>query len=82
MLDSESVLKKASFIPPSLCSFTVFMNYEVAENIVLVINAVICLSYPLNFAIYCGMSRLGKVKVSRRYGYGGFLLAPAECFGL
>ena len=33
------------------------MDYEVAKNIVLIINALICLSYPVNFAIYCGMSR-------------------------
>ena len=34
------------------------MDYTLAKNIVLVINLCICLSYPLNFAIYCGMSRL------------------------
>ena len=34
-----------------------FMDYYVAKNIVLIINAFICFSYPLNFAIYCGMSR-------------------------
>ena len=38
-------------------SFYTFLDYEVAKNIVLVINALICLSYPVNFAIYCGMSR-------------------------
>ena len=39
-------------------SFYTFLDYEVAKNIVLIINALICLSYPVNFAIYCGMSRL------------------------
>ena len=33
------------------------MDYTLAKNIVLVINLCICLSYPLNFGIYCGMSR-------------------------
>ncbi|XP_023321473.1 sex peptide receptor [Eurytemora carolleeae] len=34
-----------------------FMNYELARDIVLFIDTTICLSYPVNFAIYCGMSR-------------------------
>jgi hypothetical protein len=34
-----------------------FMNYDVARDIVLFINTLICVSYPVNFAIYCGMSR-------------------------
>ena len=34
-----------------------FMDYDVAKSIILVINAFICFSFPLNFAIYCGMSR-------------------------
>ena len=34
-----------------------FMDYNLTKNIVLVINLCIYLSYPLNFAIYCGMSR-------------------------
>ena len=38
-------------------SFYTFLDYDVAKNIVLIINALICLSYPVNFAIYCGMSR-------------------------
>ena len=42
----------------SRLSFYTFLDYEVAKNIVLIINALICLSYPVNFAIYCGMSRL------------------------
>ena len=33
------------------------MDYTVAKNVVLVINLCIYLSYPLNFAIYCGMSQ-------------------------
>ena len=35
----------------------IVMDYNIAKNIVLVINAFICFSYPFNFAIYCGMSR-------------------------
>ena len=34
-----------------------FMDYQLAKTIVFVINVCIYLSYPLNFAIYCGMSR-------------------------
>ncbi len=34
-----------------------FMNYDLAKNIILMINVCICISYPVNFAIYCGMSR-------------------------
>merc|ERR1719361_1062548 len=34
-----------------------FLDYNLVSNIILFINAIICLSYPLNFAIYCGMSR-------------------------
>ena len=35
-----------------------FLDYNLVSNIILFINVIICLSYPLNFAIYCGMSRL------------------------
>ena len=34
-----------------------FLDYKLVGNITLFINCIICLSYPLNFAIYCGMSR-------------------------
>jgi len=34
-----------------------FLNYRLVGNIILFINVIICLSYPVNFAIYCGMSR-------------------------
>ena len=34
-----------------------FMNYEVVKKIILLLNVALCLSYPVNFAIYCGMSR-------------------------
>lgn len=34
-----------------------FLNYEVANTLVLFTNFFIILSYPINFAIYCGMSR-------------------------
>jgi len=44
-------------ISTSTPSIYPFMDYEVANTMVLVINTIICLSYPLNFAIYCGMSR-------------------------
>ena len=33
------------------------MDYYIAKNIVLIINVLICASYPFNFAIYCGMSK-------------------------
>ena len=39
-----------------------FMDYELAKTIVFIINVCIYLSYPLNFAIYCGMSRY-RVKI-------------------
>jgi len=34
-----------------------FLDYKLVGNIILFINVIICMSYPLNFAIYCGMSR-------------------------
>ena len=33
------------------------MNYVMAKKIILMMNVGLCLSYPVNFAIYCGMSR-------------------------
>lgn len=33
------------------------MDYNVAQKLVLIINVLICASYPFNFAIYCGMSK-------------------------
>ena len=39
------------------CSLVEFLDYQLVNNIILFINVIICLSYPLNFAIYCGMSR-------------------------
>ena len=42
----------------SLPSFPMpLLDYNVASNICLVINAFICLFFPLNFAVYCGMSQ-------------------------
>merc|ERR1719507_1972905 len=38
-------------------SLVEFLDYQLVNNIILFINVIICLSYPLNFAIYCGMSR-------------------------
>ena len=34
-----------------------FLDYKLVGNIILFINVIIYTSYPLNFAIYCGMSR-------------------------
>ncbi len=34
------------------------MDYEKARATILILNVMLCSSYPLNFAIYCGMSRL------------------------
>ncbi len=34
-----------------------FLDYSVAKLVILICNLCICLSYPLNFGIYCGMSR-------------------------
>ena len=44
-------------------SFHILLDYDLASNVTLIINVVICLFYPLNFAIYCGMSRYDMVKV-------------------
>ncbi|XP_037072830.1 sex peptide receptor-like [Pollicipes pollicipes] len=33
------------------------LDYEVSKALVVIINFIISLSYPVNFAIYCGMSR-------------------------
>lgn len=33
------------------------LNYQIVNTLIAFINFFICLSYPLNFAIYCGMSR-------------------------
>ena len=34
-----------------------FLDYETVNLIVIVLNTVIVASFPLNFGIYCGMSR-------------------------
>lgn len=34
-----------------------FLDYEMANTLILFTNFFIILSYPINFAIYCGMSR-------------------------
>ncbi|CAB3378167.1 Hypothetical predicted protein [Cloeon dipterum] len=36
---------------------TEILNYEVVNGLILFINFFIIVSYPINFAIYCGMSR-------------------------
>ena len=41
----------------SLSSFVPLLDYEVATSICLVLNVIISLFFPLNFAIYCGMSQ-------------------------
>ncbi|XP_072375653.1 sex peptide receptor [Diabrotica undecimpunctata] len=41
-------------ISSTLCEF---LDYEVANTLILFTNFFIILSYPINFAIYCGMSR-------------------------
>lgn len=33
------------------------LNYDVSQALVVIINFLIIVSYPINFAIYCGMSR-------------------------
>ena len=33
------------------------MDYEVAGNVVLIVNTLTCLACPINLAIYCGMSK-------------------------
>ena len=47
----------SSTISSMISSSMDFMDYNLTNNIILVINLCIYLSYPLNFAIYCGMSR-------------------------
>ncbi len=34
-----------------------FLDYSLVKSAILIVNLCICLSYPLNFGIYCGMSR-------------------------
>ena len=38
-------------------SVTPFLDYEKVHAMVLILNTIICCSHPLNFAIYCSMSR-------------------------
>lgn len=63
-------------------SITEILDYTVANVLVLFTNFFIIVSYPINFAIYCGMSRQfretfkelfirGAVQVTRRNGAGG-----------
>uniref|UniRef100_A0A1B6FVS5 G-protein coupled receptors family 1 profile domain-containing protein n=2 Tax=Cuerna arida TaxID=1464854 RepID=A0A1B6FVS5_9HEMI len=58
-----------------------FLDYHLANVLVLFTNFFIIVSYPINFAIYCGMSRQfretfkelfirGAVQVARRNGGG------------
>lgn len=58
------------------------LDYSVANLLVLFTNFFIIVSYPINFAIYCGMSRQfretfkelfirGSVQINRKHGAGG-----------
>lgn len=37
--------------------FITFLDYQIANNCILFANFFLILSYPVNFALYCGMSR-------------------------
>ena len=52
-----NMVQTASMKSYFLSSLVEFLDYQLVNNIILFINVIICLSYPLNFAIYCGMSR-------------------------
>ena len=41
------------------------MDYDVAHSIVLIINSFMCLSSPLNLAVYCGMSNQFREKLTK-----------------
>ena len=53
-----------------------FLDYILVSNIILFINVIICLSYPVNFAIYCGMSRYIKELLSLDPNF--LLLSPRQ----
>ena len=54
----EILFKKNIVLVCAYCSFGLHLiDYDIAKNIVIVINVLICFSFPFNFAIYCGMSR-------------------------
>ena len=38
-------------------SFYEFLNYDIANLLVLIFNFLIVISYPINFGIYCSLSR-------------------------
>ena len=40
-----------------------FIDYELANTVTMFINTCIFLSYPINFGIYCGMSRCDKTNI-------------------
>ncbi|XP_037077143.1 LOW QUALITY PROTEIN: sex peptide receptor-like [Pollicipes pollicipes] len=44
-------------IVQNLMGNTELLDYNISQALVVVINFIISLSYPINFAIYCGMSR-------------------------
>ena len=56
-LDIWPILRILLISSPLVFSLHEFMNYEVVKKIILLMNVALCLSYPLNFGIYCGMSR-------------------------
>ena len=41
-----------------------FLDYEKIRYTILILNTTICASYPINFGIYCGMSRYIYVYIS------------------
>ena len=44
------------------------MDYDVAHFIVLIINSFMCLSSPLNLAVYCGMSNQFREQLTKILG--------------
>ena len=61
----NSILFKIRNLSELFSSVTDFLDYDLAKRLVFIINLCIYLSYPLNFAIYCGMSR--RVKITMYY---------------
>lgn len=59
------------------------LDYNILNTIILVTNFFIILSYPINFAIYCGMSRQFRQTFSQlfihRLGQRGPSLPSAQC---
>ena len=45
-----------------------FLNYEVMAIMIMFLNMIIALSYPLNFGIYCGMSQQFRETFMKLFG--------------